>query len=137
MALLCGKVDADTIRLVDICTPRLSPHSRPGCHHADAWQLQSPPWGRCACTHCPHHGRSLMGRCLHHPHQLTTNCFLPPTRPSQWPSSGALEDWMVGATIVKLVLPIPSTTPSHRYLHTHAPTHTHVNLVATQPADRR
>ena len=43
----------------------------------------------------------------------------------------------MGTTIVKLVLPIPATTPVHRCLHMHAPTHTHVNLVATPMADRR
>ena len=60
--------------------------------------------------------------------------MFPPTCPSRWPSSGALEDWTVGTTIVKLVLPIPATTPTHRCLH--ACPHPHAHQPSRHPNGR-
>ena len=94
----------------DIYMPRLSPSS-------ETWL---PP-----CLHMVTSLSSLGPMVLHTlpPSQTTSNSFqFPPTCLCRWPSTGALEDWMVGVTIVKLVLPTLPTTPSHRYLHTRTPT---------------
>ena len=53
MALLCGKVDADTIHLLgrwkldamfQYLHAQALPHSSPGLHHAHAWKLHSTTW---------------------------------------------------------------------------------------------
>ena len=58
---------------------------------------------------------------------------LPPTTPS----SRALENWTVGTTIVKLDLPIPSTTSIDTYACTPPPTLVSIELPIHEQADDR
>ena len=85
---------------------------RPGRDHADTWQLHTTAWDRRAFPRRPYTGRPLTSCCPHaHCHFAAGHNF-PTPHPSRWPSIGALKDWTVGITIVKLVLPIPTINSS-------------------------